>query len=250
MSVDVAAFFVEVQGKKSRLDEYLSYALASKEALAQTTPKSRYVVMTDEATAPKLAKHIEIDVLVPSDRPLMLAGMEAQVAFLKKSRADLVVLPDVDCIANRDLTDAIPQTVGLGVTHKGPKFHYRIINCAYVRDRELGIWFLERAIAILETWPADRQDWWGDQEAWQSALGIQMPGFGFGYWAVVEREENEVLVARPDTKTIHMYPASTHNCPMAEDGVMRKLQQRAFMVHFKGDRKDHLHAFMAERFCA
>lgn len=243
MKAAVAAFFVEVAGKPSRLDEYLAYARASATALRLTTPGATYTLLTDRATAPKLAGcGLDVDVLVP-ERPLMMAGIEAQIAFLRKTDADLIVLPDVDCIANKDLRAAIPTDVALAITHKGAKFRYKINNLAYIRDRGLGVWFLSEALAILERWPEDRHDWWGDQEAWGAVIGLPIPEE-----EPIEAPPGEILKVITPRGAVHVYPNVTHNCPMSGHGGLRQVHRHAQMIHFKGDRKEHLARFMNERF--
>lgn len=257
MNITVAAFFADVPGKPSRLSDYLPLIQASRKALEITNPGARYVVLTDEATAPAIEKHAQVWItnLLPST-PLMCKIIRSQALFASQCKADLLVLPDVDCFANRALDDAIPEDVGLAITHKGEKFGYRIVNNAYARDTDLATWFLARAAAILESWPQEAQHWWGDQEAWGWALGNIINGLGLSaaYIPLVQVGEPDeggerIFVARPTAgKYVHVYPARTHNCPLADDGEMRPVHRNAFMVHLKGDRKQHVERFISERF--
>lgn len=257
MKIEVAAFFADVPGKPSRLTEYLPLIEASRKALELTNPGARYVVLTDEATAPGIEKYADVWLTnVLPDTPLLSKLLRSQALFASQCKADLLVLPDVDCFANRDLSDAISDNVGLAITHKGEKFGWRIVNIAYARDMELATWFLARASSILESWPQQAQEWWGDQEAWGWALGTQINGLGLSaaYIPLVQVGEPDeagerTFVARPAAgKYVHVYPARTHNCPLADDGEMRPVHRDAFMIHLKGERKQHVERFMAERF--
>ncbi len=257
MDIVVAAFFADVPGQPSRLPEYLPLIEASRQALEMTNPGAHYVVITDEATAPGIEKNADVWVAdVPVEAPLLTRLLLAQVMFTEQCKADLLCLPDVDCFANRDLSEATPENAGLAITHKGEKFGYRINNLAYVRDTELGTWFLARAAAILDSWPIEAQEWWGDQEAWGAALGTHINGLGVSaaYIPLVQVGEPDeagerTFLARPAAgRYVHVYPCRTHNCPLADDGEMRPVHREAFMVHLKGPRKQHVDKFMAERF--
>lgn len=252
MSVTVAAFYADQAGQPPRVQEYLPLIEASRKAVELTNPRARYVVLTDRMTAPQIEPHAEVWAVpsVAPDLPLMLKIIVSQALFAERCQSDLLCLPDVDCLVNRVLDDATPVDVGLAITHKGPKFHYKINNLALARDMDLAAWFLRRAFDILAGWSEDKQVWGGDQEAWQCALGVPMPGEapGPGYWCVVERLRDEILIARPERRTIHLYPCATHNCPLADDGSIRDAQRNAYFVHLKGPRKQHLARFMAERF--
>lgn len=179
----------------------------------------------------------------------MIRIVDAQKKFTSFFTGDLLVLPDVDCLANRDISDATPKHIRLAITHKGLKFQYRINNLAYIRDAEHGAWFLDRALTILKSWPRDQWDWWGDQEAWGAALGSRINGLGS--WVMVKEYDGDLLVAEPERgRKIHVFPCVTHNCTMPDDGKARQAQRDAFFVHFKGPRKEHIDAWMNERFMA
>lgn len=252
MKIEVAAFLADVPGKASCLPAYLPLIQASRKALELTNPGARYVVLTDRETAPAIEPHAEVWVAPgPAETPLMCKIIRAQALFTAQCRADLLCLPDVDCFANRALHDAIPPHVGLAITHKGPKFGYRINNLAYVHDTDLGAWFLARAGAILESWPREAQEWWGDQEAWGAALGTHINGLGISasYIPLIQSDWGEdVFVAHPEKKTVYVYPCMTHNCPLREDGSIRDIQRDSYFCHLKGPRKQHVERFMAERF--
>ncbi len=250
MKIEVAAFFADVPGKPSCLPAYLPLIQASRKALELTNPGARYVVLTDSETAPAIEPHTEVWVAaVPPEAPLMSKIIQAQALFASQCKADLLVLPDVDCFANRALDDAIPPEVGLAITHKGPKYCYRINNLAYARDMGLATWFLARAGFILDSWPIEAQEWWGDQEAWGAALGTNINGLGVSNsYIPLERVGDEIFLARPARKEVYVYPCVTHNCPLREDGSIRDAQANAYFCHLKGPRKQHVERFMAERF--
>ena len=250
MQVVVGAFLADVPGKASCLPAYLPLIQASRKAMELTNPGARYVVLTDSATAPAIEPHAEVWVAaVPTETPLMCKIIQAQALFASQCQADLLVLPDVDCFANRALDDAIPPEVGLAITHKGSKFSYRVNNLAYARDMDLATWFLARAGAILESWPLEAQEWWGDQEAWGAALGTNINGLGVSNsYIPLERIGDEIFLARPARREVYVYPCVTHNCPLREDGSIRENQMNAYFCHLKGPRKQHVERYMAERF--
>lgn len=199
MKIIVAAFFADVPGQPSRLSDYLPLIQAGRKALDLTNPGARYVVLTDSLTAPAIEPHAEVYVgQVEPSLPLIQRLIRTQALFTASCDADLLILPDVDCFANRDLQDAIPEDVGLAITHKGEKFGYRITNIAYARDMDLATWFLARATGILESWPIEAQHWWGDQEAWGAALGTHINGLGVSAsYIPLERIGDEIFLARP-----------------------------------------------------
>jgi hypothetical protein len=250
MQIVVAAFYADVPGKPSRLPDYLPLIQASRKALEFTNPGARYVLMTDALTAPEIEPHAEVWVAaVPPETPLMCKIIQAQALFAAECKADLLVLPDVDCFANRALDDAIPKHVGLAITHKGPKYCHRINNLAYARDMDLATWVLARAAAILESWPVEAQEWWGDQEAWGAALGTNINGLGVSNsYIPLERVGDEIFLARPARRAVYVYPCVTHNCPLREDGSIRDAQLNSYFCHLKGPRKQHVERFMMERF--
>lgn len=240
-------------GQPSRLPDYLPLIEASRKALELTNPgpSARYVIITDRATAPALELDFELSVpSVPVDTPLLAKLLRSQALFAAECKADLLCLPDVDCFANRDLTDATPEDVGLAITHRGVKFQHRVNNIAYIRDMDLGTWFLSRAATILESWPVEAQEWWGDQEAWFCAASRSVNGLGMQLWEMFAKEVgNEIFVATPRSdRHVHIYPCETHNCFLADDGAMRPKHWDAYFCHLKGERKRHVEKFMAERF--
>lgn len=248
MKITVAAFYADVPGQRSRAAEFHRYALAGKRALEITNPGARFVLLTDRATAPLFERDMEVAAVGPAGIPLMFQVMEAQRAFVRSVDTDLLVLPDLDAIVNNDIRKAIPYDVGMAITHKGRKFEYKINNLAYVYDRELADWFFGRALDILATMPAERHQWWGDQEAWEKVVGVPVDDVENLPPQLIRTAEEEVLVAKLDGRTIHLYPNATHNCPMSNDGSIRPAQIKAFVVHFKGERKQFIDRFMAERF--
>lgn len=259
MKIVVAAFYADVVNRPSRFDEFLPLILASRRALSITNPDAKYLVLTDYSTSKLFDKHnIECLPISPEYMPLMSKIVFAQKSFMNKTDADLVILPDIDCIANRDLSDSISDSVGFATTHRGKKFDYRINNLAYIRDFGLGYWFLDRAYDILDQWPLAKRMWMGDQEAWQAALDPAcfahdsqwlaggLPGITYAF----ENTGNDILVCRHDFpyREIHLYPCSTHNCFMNDAGVFKDNHRNAYMIHFKGKRKRHLGKWMKERF--
>lgn len=259
MRIVIAAFYADIVGQKSRFDEFLPLMLASKYALSVTNPAASYIVLTDHLTAKLFERHnIKYMALAPEHMPLMSKIVFAQKTFILRCDADLIVLPDIDCIANRDLSDSIPTSVGMAITHRGKKFQYRVNNLAYIRDRDLGHWFLDRAYWILDKWPLEKRIWGGDQEAWEAALerssdAVTKYVLGseeefYDVWYDFEDLGNDILVSRPEERDIHLYPCSTHNCFMNDGGIFKDNHRDSYMLHFKGKRKQHLAAWMKERF--
>lgn len=259
MKIVVAAFYADIIGQESRFDEFLPLILASKHALSVTNPTALYIILTDHLTAKLFENHnIRYMALAPEHMPLMSKIVFAQKMFTLRCDADLIILADVDCIANRDLSNSIPNVIGMAITHRGKKFQYRVNNVAYIRDRNLGHWFLDRAYRILDNWPLEKRVWGGDQEAWEAALertsdAVTRYVFGdkeefYNIWYDFEDLGDDILVSRPDGRDIHLYPCSTHNCFMNDGGVFNDNHRNCFMLHFKGKRKQHLAAWMKERF--
>ena len=253
MKITVAAFYADIVGKPSRFDEFIPFILASKHALSVTNPTASYIVLTDHLTAKLFEKHnINYIALAPDHVPLMSKIVFTQKAFVSRCDSDLIILPDVDCIANRDLSDSIPGNIGMAITHRGLKFGYSINNLAYIRDRDLGVWFLDRAYRMLDNWSQEKRQWMGDQEAWETALGDEStpseftspPAFSYRFRTVT----NDILIASPEGRDIYLYPCNTHNCFMNDGGVIKDNHRNSYMVHFKGPRKQHLASWMKSRF--
>jgi hypothetical protein len=125
------------------------------------------------------------------------------------------------------------------------EIQYRINNLAYVRDRKLAAWFLERAFGILKGWPREKQEWMGDQEAWQAALE---PSLSPTAWPISKTSAMHHLVSRLEDKEIHLYPCYTHNCFMSDSGRIMPHYGDAYFMHLKGPRKEHLSKWMEQRF--
>lgn len=243
--VTVAAFYAGAE----RFAEYRDMIVASRVALQRTNPDANFIVLTDSATAPFIDRIADVAVVVPNDMPLMLKIIEAQRKFCSGFTRDLLVLPDIDCLANRELTDAVPKDMGLAITHKGEKFNYRINNLAYIHDPDLADWFLSRAKSILESWPREQWDWWGDQDAWGAACGSLINGVGA--WVFASGYGADLFMCQPEKgKRVWLLPCSRYNCTMPDDGNVRSAQESAFFVHFKGPRKQHIQRWMTDRYGA
>ncbi len=256
MKIVVAAFYADIVNQPSRFDEFLPLIKASRFALSQTNPEAEYIVLTDYTTSKLLDKN-EIDCVAisPEYMPLMSKIVFAQKSFVRKyNDVDLIILPDVDCIANRDLSSSIPDNVGFATTHRGKKFDYRVNNLAYIRDTSAAHWFLDKAYDILDHWSLDKRQWMGDQAAWQAVLA-NSPTTDYAMDIPYDFENlgNDVLVSRrshdcPQDHDIYLYPCTTHNCFMNDAGIFKDNHRSAYMVHLKGERKQHLDAWMQERF--
>lgn len=231
-------FFSSQDPKKQ--NDYLKQMEVCRKALELTNPGMDLIVLTDKETAPAL-KGYDTRVIADSSLPLMLRYTLAQAEFERTADYDLVVLAEADCLANRNLQDAIPRDHGLGITYR-PRRAFRhedfdefilppINNLAYVRDHELAEWFLRRACKFMEDMPT--LEWWADQAAWHQALkpwGADSPD-------LVVRE------ARPEGRLIHLYPCQTHNHFPLSGLRPKKLTKDAFIIHFKGERKHDMEPF-------
>lgn len=249
--VTVAAFYADVPDKPSRFAEYLLYAATARKALELTNPGAEYVILSDIETAAKWSDNgFKVAPCAHPGMPLMRQIIDAQRFFVASvwDRDGLLVLPDIDAMPNKKLDDATPDDMGLAITYKSEKHNYRINNLAYVRDANLGAWFLERAGEILATWPVEQQHWWGDQDAWGAACGTSIAD-GTHYWIPIQHIEAGVFVAMPNRdKPIYLFPCHTHNCPMANNGEIKLAQTEAYFVHFKGPRKELLNDWFKVRF--
>jgi hypothetical protein len=196
-------------------------------ALAATNPGARYVVLTDKKTARHLDKEFEVEAIAPPDKPLMWQYVEAQRVYESRAEPGLVVLAASDCAANRDLNDALRHNVA--ITYRNlPEDKCLINNVAYVEDHDRMAWFLKRALAVMRP---DQYNFWGDQQSWQDALG---PISG---WQAVDDREYGVRRAEPEGRWIHLYPCRTHNCFPKRNGQYSGSSHRAYLIHYKGNRK-------------
>lgn len=253
MKIVVAAFYADIIGQPSRFDEFLPLMMASRYALSVTNPTSSYIVLTDYLTSELFKKHdLQCLALAPDHMPLMSKIVFAQQMLMSRCDADLIVLPDIDCIVNRDLSDSIPEHVGMAITHRGKKFGYSINNLAYIRNQYLASWFLYRAYRILSDWSLQQRTWGGDQRSWEASLDEAVPNpdspLGLGFTYKFETIQDDILVSRPEGHDIYLYPCVTHNCFMNDAGIIKDNHRNAYMVHFKGPRKQYLAAWMKERF--
>jgi len=197
-----------------------------REALEFTNPGARYIVLTDKETAPALEKDFEVEVLAPSGEPLMRQYMLAQLAYEKKAEDGLVVLAATDCAAVRDLSTSLQHNMAVTYRIMGKAM---INNIAYVYDHDRAAWFLRRALDMMNP---DFYEFWGDQESWQDALGPSEE------WEPLNPDyPDRIRVAKPDGCWIHLYPCRTHNYFVKRSGAFSNIARRAYLVHFKGNRK-------------
>lgn len=251
-----AVFYSEESGavKEDRrypaLEEYEEYMILGKRVLEVTNPGAQYVVLTDAETAAKLSKKLTTAVVCSRTEPLMLRSILAQRNFLQGCQKDAyVVLAAPDCLAVRDLHEAVPVDVDIGLTWRDHFF--RVNNIGYIRNVEVGLWYLNKALKILYAQRVDYHLWWGDMLAWELALGPWRQLFrGFGYdddEASLMYDTGQKLI-RPEGHYIMAYPCATHNySPPKGKQIPRKMSPFVFLVHFKGPRKWKMDAF-AHRF--
>src|SRR5512143_4349562 len=96
--------FVVFHAGTESLPTYLPLMRVGRAALAETNPSARYVVLTDKETAPYLEGEFEVEVLAPSNRPLMWQFVAAQRAYEGVAEPGLVILAGSDCAAINDLS--------------------------------------------------------------------------------------------------------------------------------------------------
>lgn len=220
--ITFTAFYTGVEN----LDKYVPLMRTGVQRLAETNPGARYLVLTDRETAPYLEGEFEVDVTAPSGVPLMLQYIAAQAAFEAKALG-LTILAAPDCLPNRHFDGSLRHPMCVTVK---PTYNKRINNVAYVYDHDLSTWFLRRA--MKEVSPS-RADWLGDQIAWEVALGKNWRDLGDG-----------ISVAKVEDREIHMYPTTTHNCPIKSDGGGKKAHRDAYILHFKGGRKEFMQDYL------
>ena len=216
-------FFANPEGNPAKYEEFLPYMKVGRLALSLTNPGAEYVVLTDRATAPLLEKHVQVAATAPDTGPLMVKYQIAQRNYLKSAKnKDFYVLAGTDCIAMRVLSRAIMHDVGFATTFNKSG---RINNVAYIRDVDQAIWFLDKAIAVLDSWEPERQRWFGDQESWEDVLGGPVdPKVAFHVRTIEGRK-------------FHLFNCVTHNRFPRQCGRPKRLDSEAFILHFKGERK-------------
>jgi hypothetical protein len=200
-----------------------------REALNFTNPGARYIVLTDRETAPYLEKDFEVKVLAPSGWPLMRQFVEAQRAYCDIARGTgPSLLAGTDCAANRKLDDAFKYD--LGITYR-PRGRHRINNIAYITDHEFGSWFLERAMLRMEP---DDYDYYGDQASWEAVCGHPED------WELLnpEDEPDGLRRVRVDNYMIYLLPCRKYNYFRKMAGAMDKIPEEAYLIHYKGPRKN------------
>ena len=227
MSLAFTAFFVNPRDGPPKHRECLEYIKFGAAALAATNPKARYVVLTDKETAPLLENEVEVFVCESSDAPLMVKYTSSQEAFERSAKCEMSVLAATDCIPVRNLNKAMAKDHGLALTYNKSE---KINNVGYVRDHDLAAWFLHRVGDALSRYPTKLQEWYGEQRAWQFALGDwekDLSSFG-------------VMMARPLGRLVHIYMCGTHNAFPRKDGALKRSHESAFIIHCKGGRKAHM----------
>ena len=227
MSLIFTAFFVNPKDAAPRHRECLEYIRFGAAALAATNPKGRYVVLTDKETAPLLESEVEVFVCTSSDAPLMVKYTAAQEEFERSTNCDMSVLAATDCIPALSLRRSTDSDHGLSLTYNKSE---KINNIAYVRDHDLAAWFLRRVSDALSRYPTKLQEWYGEQRAWQFALGD---------WEK-DSSRDDVMVAKPLGRTIHLYMCGTHNAFPRKDGALKRSHEMAFIIHCKGARKAYM----------
>lgn len=203
----------------------------SKKALEVTNPGAEYIVLTDYETASRIDKEFDVRVVAPGG-PLMISYIVAQAEFCKQTKDGMTLLADTDAVANRSLDTALHREHGVAVTYR-MRGVSKINNVAYVQDHERAAWYLDRSLGFMEK---NLEHWFGDQQAWEDALGP------FDTWEPITDDPEGIRVARPEGKEIYLYPCLTHNYFRKVTGTTKKLlmPEDPYLVHFKGEARKRL----------
>jgi hypothetical protein len=243
------SFFVSKSPEATK--EYLKYIKYGVKALQMTNPEARYVVLTDRATAPELEQHVEVAVTAPArETSMMMAGIQAQAAYTKKSTDELTIHAAPDCMVARSLSGVwCHPTHGVAITYRRPP--EPINNVAYIRDHELAYWFLKQAEEKLETVRGHKIfDWGGDQWAWYACLPEPWerlpPDQGFHGMPEAAVKMVKAKVTADKDRKIYLYSCTSHNHFVRVTGGPKRLTRNAFMLHFKGPRKQHMAEYLYE----
>lgn len=250
MSKVFTSFFVSKTPEATQ--EYLKYIQYGVQALRITNPEARYVVLTDRPTAKALEHYVEVAVTAPDptrEPSMMMAGIMAQAAYTKKCADELTIHAAPDCMVSRSLTGVWAHpTHGVAITYRRPP--EPINNVAYVRDHDLAYWFLSQAVDKLETVRGHKIfDWGGDQWAWYACLPEpweRLPDdAGFHGMPEAAVKMVKVKVSSSPAK-IYLYSCTSHNHFVRVTGEPKRLTRNAFMLHFKGPRKQHMAEYLYE----
>lgn len=202
-----------------------------KRALEATNPGAEYIVLTDAETAPYLAKEFTTVVTAPSNTPLMLQFLIAQLDYCRfVDKGGLSVLAGTDCVASKPIENAIDTAHDVVITYRmGGRCN--INNVAYVRNHEKMVWFLRRALGFMNP---NLVDFFGDQEAWAAALGP------VENWVPIDSEARSICkrVVSVDGRKIWLYPCKIFNNAPKRSGAFGSGASKAYLVHYKGTRKD------------
>lgn len=222
--------FVVFHAGVESLERYKPLMEISRNALQITNPGAEYIVLTDEETAPYLDREFQVEVLAPTG-PLMLSYMIAQLKYCQQTKDGLSVLAATDCVANKSLDGSLKKRHGVAITYRNRGIS-RINNVAYVRDHHRMAWFLNRALGYLTE---ENQHWFGDQAAWEAALGPP------DTWTPLDPDKPDGI-RLTDLPSIYLYPCDTHNYFRKITGTTRRhtMPAEPYLVHFKGKRKEFM----------
>lgn len=240
----------EMGAEPRSLEDYVGCMLTSREVLAKTNPGAKYIVLTDPDTEPELVKRGLTTVPI-ADRslPLMRRVMTAQRDYLLLA-AEYTVLVAPDCLPCRDLELAVAKTSDLALAWR--RNLYPVDSVAYVRNPSAHVYLLDRALGILgwldaqpKTW--DHAHWHGDMLAMGLALGpwrhLLRGGWHDGgedlpEWDKRGRSDRGIRIVKPGGYTVEVHPFATHNYAPPKGKLPKKLNGDAFIIHFKGKRKN------------
>lgn len=233
MTTTLAAFLTREVGFEDQFEAYRIYARLARDAFLHTNPGGSYVILTDKPSA-VLLHEFSVIVATPDDLPLMLKSLYAARSFLDgyAKQGELSLIADADCVVQKDISWLMagfddPATL---VTYNDKSL--RVNNIAYTRDPDTLSRVMKKALDILAGWPMHLKKWWGDQEAWDIALGDRVGEPG-------RQDYRSVLYP-----SIGFVPCSLYNCFMPKNGNTKSGTANAFLVHFKGDRKQHMDQYV------
>jgi hypothetical protein len=240
--IDLVAFHVDLPAAPSGIHGQINYTdvlrLAFQSARLRA-PRSRRIILTDEATAfPDDIGADEIRRFAIDSAAIMYERTRSQVAYLDDLEGDRsCVLMDSDIVVNRDPVEAFQLDFDVGLTWRtgfpDAPFNGGLILIA---DARKGRSFMARVLECYERLAVDPRltglfdrslkGWWGDQYA----LAIMV-----GYRAFGERTCNAMTI---DGIRTGFLPCADYNVTLEPNqNYGRDELRRKYFVHFKGNRK-------------
>ena len=227
--VEAAAESKTIRGgtltKYRSLDGYRRMIKMLFESIRRSNPGSKCVILTDAHTDG--LDGLGADQILRFDvdaQSLMLARMEAQIAFLRQHAfTDGIILLDSDMLVVESIASVFDGSFAVGVTHREDEQEMPYNGGVFfIRKERLSeaTRFFERMLELYQEKYRAYAAWWGDQMALRDV--------------VLEFQE------RPNDGLVRVFPCATLNYSPAYGSVYRDVLRepdRASIWHFKGSRK-------------